>query len=268
MPQRKLNMRKEMSFYPKEQHKTPRLLKDAFFYYGKALKAAWLYIVLAVLAYNAYSVTHRFVMGRTGEISFLMAIALISLYFWSAALYATHGALQNRPTTVRECLGKTLQRFYKIVFVVVLYGLVFILTIFWLQTLNHLIGNASHMAMARWWLSLFLVGFPLLLFMLLFLLSIPLIIVNNDSFLRALGRSAKMVWLSIFKTTLVLYAGIIILGYMVLPYTQHTQWVIERQVKVIYDLVILVFLAPIVLNYALLLVNNLGIFMAQRSHSR
>lgn len=254
-----------MGFYSNNQLTIFTLFKDSLFHYAKAFKSAFWYIVLAVLAHNSMIIQNYFPAHSIAYIVMLVIASLLSLYFWSSALYAAHCALKSEVVSLNTCLIQVLKRFLRIVLVALLYVLVFVLMIFWLQFLNHLVGNLPQAAAIKWWINLFAVGLPLLVFMLLFLLAIPLIIVENLTFFRALGRSAKMVWLSVFKSTLVLYAGILVLFYIVLPGTQHVRWLQDHHLKVLFDLVIFLVFAPIVINYALLVLNNLQNFLRDRN---
>ena len=87
-------------------------------------------------------------------------------------------------------------------------------------------------------------------------MSIPKILTDDEGLFKSMGHSAKIVWKARFKPALALYVGSMLLLFLTIPTTKHAAWLIAHHIKLPFDLLILIFSAPIIINFMLFILNN------------
>lgn len=253
-----------MTHYFATRQPISQLLKTSLLHFPRAFKASVWFILLIVLIDNATVMLRFMPSSPMLALLYVLGLGLITLYLWSCALYAIHSQLQQLPVPLFSVLGRVASHLVSITLFMAFYLGFFALMLFWMGFLNHRVFGIQASPSALWWLDIVLVGMPLLLFLLLFSLTIPLILVNDLPVHRAMLGSAKMVWLSHLKSALVLYGGMILFFYLTTPSTGHMLWLYQHHIKPLFDLVVYLTLGPLLLTYALVIVQDLNIMLQDR----
>lgn len=245
-----------MSNYPTEHLGITKLIGRSFLNYGKTFKAALIFIVLAALVQDNYLFFFETKLASWSFGLLLSVASVVAIYFWSAAIIAADGGIKSTPYSIGFCLKRALTKLVKVVIVAGFYILLFVASTYWMHFISGVVKQSKDLESVQGLIVLLLVGLPLFLLFLLFLFSVPNILTSDKGLFKSMVESVRLVWEERFKVAIALYIGLMVLLYLIIPTTKHAAWLIRHHVKLPFDLLVLIFLVPLVINFMLFALNN------------
>ncbi len=243
-----------MSVYPRTTSTIWQLIKAAVIHYPKSLKNMVVFIVLAAFVQAACFLWLSPI--SNAWVGTVIALSL-SMYFAGTLVYSAHLALKQQATSLWQCAVAGFKQWPRLFFYALTYLAIFAVMMYWLHLLLYLGTQWAFIGKAQPLWDLLLAGVPLLLANLMLLMALPLLVTTHHSFFYCLKRSCALAWKCRLKAVFVLYLGMSLFVYITLPDTAHGGWLIAHHAKSAFDLVAYLLLAPLLINYMLLLLNDL-----------
>ncbi len=237
--------------YPDTISSSDKLFSLSFRYAWYALRQIFFLILIFVVLKSLD--THAPQLPKLLERGISLLIGLIAIYLLTAAFLRVDGMLRGVPLTLQQALVQTLQCIGK-VFLACLLIVVVCLVIFFLGrwVILSVFGLREAFAGVA---ALLLIGIPMILILIFFYFTIPLLAVHKQPLLAAFYHSPQYTRQRLFCSVLLYIEMVIILGFS-LAHTRHGQWLLSHHLMELGDLVVFSLVLPPLINLTLLLLND------------
>ena len=255
-----------MNLYPSRPKDVIDLLGDTFKRYGKVLKAILPLILLAAVVKDVYLYLGGMPKNHIWHIVVVVVIALIEIYLWSAALYSANTILKGEPEKL-SAVCKTIYNKSSSIYAGI-FALVLVLCLIFF--VGYLISNVvilllAKKAIVRGLSYLIFIGLPAMFALVLFFFTVPLLILEKMNVWPAFRESVRLVWYRYWLHAFIPYAAIVISMLIMSPATKHGAWLLSYHLNFIFDVIILALIAPLIINFTLLSLNDLR--LRQKNYS-
>lgn len=238
--------------YPISKTSLDDLFTLSFQYAWRALQAIFFLIVIAIIMKSLATYLPALPMPISITLQALLAAVLIFLYVM--ALYRVDGVLRETPVSFQQAWLSTLQSILKVYaacFMIAAVFLVFFVLARWLLiSVLGLTGAPAGLAM------LLLIGIPLILMVLYFYFTIPLLTVYGESLKTAFFHS-PIYTQKRFVALILLYVELMIMAFVSSTHTRHSQWLISHHLMELADLLIFSLILPLAINLTLLVLHDI-----------
>ena len=249
-----------MNLYPSGVTPFSDLMGNAFRHYAKVLKVVFPFILLLSFFKVGYPYLDALFKNHAWHIVTMTLLGLLEIYCCALALYAANAVLKGKPEALKEIcntINAKLSLIYSGVFALAL-GLCLLFFVGYL--LSHLVifffaGKTVVQGMAY----LFLIGLPMTFALVLFVFSVPLLILDNTTVWPAFRSSAFLIGCRHWLHAFVVYAAVLIMLLILSPMTKHGHWLLAHHLSFLVDVAALLFFVPLIINFMLLLINDLRI---------
>lgn len=248
-----------MNHYPLKQSTFLQLVGQSFFHYGRSLQAIFPTIILSTLLQEAIFYLRDVHFNQIVQIIIYILFILLEVYIWSVAIYRVHLVIKGEPISFRAASSWILNKLSLIYMGIFAFILAITALFFVGYILVHIISlffrNGVYLQEI---LLIFLIGLPLTFGLILFYFVLPLLILEPIDVWPAFRESAKLVGIGVnWLRTFVAYAVNLLLVMVLLPETRHIVWLQQYHIVFLFDLVLLSIVAPVLINFVLLLLNDL-----------
>ena len=245
--------------YPSSVSSFDPLFTLSFRYAWRALRQIFPLIIIFVAIISL--LTHLpnvpiFIQWLIGIIAIAVAILLLVMAF-----YRVDAMLREAPQTWRQTWDRTLQCVLRIYLTWLLVAIACFMIFFigkWLVLFLGITGAPGGIAMVL------LIGIPMIVLLIFFYLTIPLLALYENSVQTAFYDSAAVARRR-FLPLLILYAEIVIMLFISSSHTLHAQWLLNHHLMELCNLLVFSAILPLVLNQTLLLLHDVK--LKQASHS-
>lgn len=248
-----------MNHYPQESNSVFFLIGKSFSRYWQGLKAMFVLLLLVALLKNGYTYFSQFLTTmRLLNITVLIIVVLLAVYLWSVVIYAADAIWRGkacRLNVVCRDVYHKLSSIYVGFFTLVLIVCAIFFVGYLLSSLANLLFG--HTTTVRELSALLFIGVPLAIALVLFFFVLPLLILGEKPLWRTFWDSAQLVGYKNWLRTFIPYAAIIIITVILSPATRHGHWLRVHNLTFLFDVVVLSLLAPLLINFIVLLLNDL-----------
>ncbi len=188
-----------------------------------------------------------FIQWLIGILAIAVAILLLVMAFCQI-----DAMLREAPQTWRETWDRTLKSILRIYLTWLLLAIVCFVIFFigkWLVLFLGITGAPGGIAM------LLLIGIPMIVLLIFFYLTIPLLALYENSVQAAFYDSAAVARRR-FLPLLILYMEIVIMLFISSSHTLHAQWLLNHHLMELCNLLVFSAILPLVLNQTLLLLHD------------
>jgi len=254
-----------MNIYPTEPKSMMRLVVYSFTNYSQVLKAIIPMILLATFVKDIYIYWGGMPDIQIIRMMIIIVMVILEIYFWLAALYSANEILTGQSMPVKTVFHTVYYKWSSI------YAGVFAFILGWCMVffVGYLISMIfiaifPDKILARALTYLILIGIPLTIGIVLCFFAIPILTVSSVNTMVAFRESVRLVSYKNWLRTFTAYAAILITALIVSPATRHGHWLRVHYLSFLFDAAVLILLAPLIINFILLLLNDLRLRHSQQ----
>lgn len=256
-----------MNNYPRVPASIMHLIRLSMRFYFPVLKIIFPFLLLMVLAKDLYLYLGGLPANHTLQLIIIFIILLIEVYLSSAALLSADQWLTGTPRRLNEVCRTVYRRIATIYlgfFAIILIGC----AIFFVGHLfsNIIVYASANKTMAFNFAIILLLGLPLTIGLVLFFFVLPLLALGVNSIAVAFRESISLVGYRHWLKTFIIYAACVIFLLIISPGTLHGQWLITHYLNFVFDIIVFALFLPLLLNFILLLLNDLRMRQSGYTH--
>ena len=247
-----------MNVYPTTPKSIMHLLGYSFANYGRVLRAIIPMILLAALVKDIYIYWGGMPNMQIIRMAIIIIMVIVVIYFWLAALYSAHEVLKGQPVAFKVVLRTVYYKWSAIYAGVFVFILGWCVVFFVGYVISAVFINIfSDTIAVRALIDLILIGIPLTIAVVLFFFAIPILTLDTVGLMSAFRESVRLVGYKNWLRTFVAYAAVVITALIVSPATRHGHWLRMYYLNFLFDVTVFILLAPLIINFILLLLNDL-----------
>lgn len=243
-----------MSRYPQEFCDFDQLVSLSFRYWFKCLLQIFFIIVVFVGVLSI--MYHLPPVHRVVETIAIIISSAVAFFLFSMALYRADTMLKDQPVSLIDAAKVTIMRILKVWAAILVLCITLVLISFLVKwvifSLFRLEGVTAALGIT------FIGGLPVMVGLIFFYFTVPIIAVDNESLWRAFYRSADLTqqkWLHVFG----LYTGGVILFMALMPYSRHAHWLKDHYLSEVFNWLVLCLIMPLLVNLTLFILRNFQI---------
>ncbi len=247
-----------MSTYPTSPRTLSYLITLSFKQYGAVLKAIFPMILLSAVVKDLYIYFGGLPANSWFRLAIIIVMVLAELYLWAVILWGANAVLLGAPVRLNQACREVYRKLSAIY--AGFFALLLVLCVVFF--VGYLLSNifsmlAGNTMLVRSVLTLLLIGLPMTFAFVLFLFVLPLLILESLPIWLAFRRSILWVGYENWLRTFSVYAVVLVVILFTSPTTAHGQWLAKHYLSFLFDAFILSLFGPLVINYLLLLLNDL-----------
>ena len=244
-----------MNCYPSQAMSLTDLLKRTIRLHYIGLRYSIFSVAfITVIKYLAIVFLTLYVNVYAQATTYLLSI-LCMVYFFALALWLTHQAFLDRPTPVSDGIKTITQHLFKIYITFLFYAVGAVAVFYAADLLGDLLHRLLQNYLPTGSVSLIITAALLLIYVAMFVFSMPLTIIDNKPFQKAFYESIFLTEknrMGIFILYLIMFSVILLLT----PGTLHEYFLSMYHLNVIFDFIVLSVGMPLFINLLLLMINN------------
>ncbi|MBS0349894.1 MAG: hypothetical protein JSR33_01675 [Proteobacteria bacterium] len=237
--------------YPVTSHDSDKLFSYSLLSWWQTLRRIFWWIIIFVVIRSIYS----YVPIHSYVFSFVIdwIIFLIAVYLLTASFIIADAAFRSSDLSLYHALGKA---FKVLGWVYAACGIIIALIIAILFIAHVIVYSWLHLSYSYAAMAMILLaGIPIILVVMFFYLTIPLIAVYQQPLAQVFSQSLIYARSNIFFLVMI-YIGFLIIFFASFTHTLHGQWLLGHHLMELTEFIIIAAFMPVMINMTLLLLNN------------